>query len=100
MQWATDALVEGSDAPSQRELGWFGRLDDPRSAGELFPRVVEELLGEVPTEEDAAWFLSGAAANEMIEGRKSVDYLYQTVWAMYRYTPLRDEEIIPNFISA
>jgi len=36
----------------------------------------------------------------MIEGRKSVDYLYQTVWAMYRYTPLRDEEIIPNFISA
>ena len=36
----------------------------------------------------------------MIEGRKSVDDLYQTVWAMYRYTPLRNEKIIRDFIGA
>ena len=97
---AIDALVEGSDSPSLRELAGLGRLDDARAARELFPRVVEELHGEVPTQEDAAWFLTGAAADDMIEGRKSVDDLYQTVWAMYKHTPLRNEEIIRDFMAA
>ena len=44
VQWATDALVEGIDSPSLRELAGLGRLHNPRGAGELFPRVVEELL--------------------------------------------------------
>jgi hypothetical protein len=100
VQWAVDALVEGVDSPSLRELAALGRADDPRRASELFPQVLEELGELVPTEEEAAWLLMGARADEMIQGRITASKLNETVWFMYTRTNLRNDETIRAFIAA
>jgi hypothetical protein len=100
VSWAIEALVQGFDSPSLRELAGLGRLDDPRVAGELFPVVLAELGENVPSEEDAAWLLTGEAADDLIEGRIDESELFQTVWKMYKRTCLSCDETIRAYIGA
>lgn len=100
VQWAVDRLVDGLDSPSLRDLAGLGRADDPRRGAELFPKVIQELGDLVPTEEDSAWLLMGARADEMIEGRITASELHETVWSMYTRTSLRNDETVRAFLAA
>ncbi|MFI7284714.1 hypothetical protein ACIBOV_31105 [Micromonospora chersina] len=65
---AAQALAEGLDSPSLRELAGLSR-GDYREARELLDQVVHELgLPELPDEEQAVWEVVASYARRVVSG--------------------------------
>jgi hypothetical protein len=77
---ATDALVDGLDTPSLRELAGASG-DDYWLIKELFERTINELGLDLPDEQTALWRLAQQKANEIVSGSVAPSAGAHWIWS-------------------